>query len=51
MDLKFALDQVEPTKIKFYISVNTELNAVEDFDEVEADLTTRSKHSTAMQLN
>jgi phosphomannomutase len=32
-------------KIKFYISVNTELNAVEDFDEVEADLTTRSKHN------
>jgi hypothetical protein len=52
MDLKFAPDQVEPEKIKFYISVNTELNAVEDFDEVEADLDNKIKNIvTAMQLN
>jgi phosphomannomutase len=39
-------------KIKFYISVNTELNAVEDFDEVEADLDNKIKNIiTAMQLN
>nr|WP_309755526.1 phospho-sugar mutase [Flavobacterium sp.] len=39
-------------KIKFYISVNTELNAVENFDEVEADLDNKIKNIiTAMQLN
>ena len=39
-------------KIKFYISVNTELNAVGDFDEVEADLDNKIKNIiTAMQLN
>ena len=39
-------------KIKFYISVNTELNAVEDFDEVEAELDNKIKNIiTAMQLN
>lgn len=39
-------------KIKFYISVNTELNAVEDFEEVEADLDNKIKNIiTAMQLN
>ncbi|SDG80609.1 Phosphomannomutase [Flavobacterium omnivorum] len=39
-------------KIKFYISVNTELDAVEDFEEVEADLDNKIKNIiTAMQLN
>ncbi len=39
-------------KIKFYISVNTELNAVENFDEVEAELDNKIKNIiTAMQLN
>jgi hypothetical protein len=43
MDLKFAPDKGTEPKIKFYISVNTELNAVEDFDEVEADLDNKIK--------
>jgi phosphoglucomutase len=39
-------------KIKFYISVNTELDAVEDFDEVESILDTKIKNIIiAMQLN
>ena len=39
-------------KIKFYISANTELNAVEDFEEVEVDLDNKIKNIiTAMQLN
>jgi hypothetical protein len=43
LDLKFALTKWNEPKIKFYISVNTELNAVEDFDEVEADLDNKIK--------
>ncbi|CAH0336498.1 Phosphoglucomutase [Flavobacterium sp. CECT 9288] len=39
-------------KIKFYISVNTTLNAVEDFEEVEAILDQKIANIiTAMQLN
>jgi phosphomannomutase len=39
-------------KIKFYISVNTELESVEDFKEVEAILDQKIKNIiTAMQLN
>lgn len=39
-------------KIKFYISVNTELEAVEDFNEVEAVLDQKIKNIiTSMQLN
>jgi len=39
-------------KIKFYISVNTELESVEDFDEVEAILNEKIKNIIlAMQLN
>ncbi|MFE3870873.1 phospho-sugar mutase [Flavobacterium sp. ZS1P70] len=39
-------------KIKFYISVNTELESVEDFNEVEAILDQKIKNIiTAMQLN
>ncbi|WP_367773927.1 phospho-sugar mutase [Flavobacterium sp. WC2421] len=39
-------------KIKFYISVNTELDAVENFDKVEASLNEKIKNIiTAMQLN
>jgi phosphomannomutase len=39
-------------KIKFYISVNTELESVEDFKEVEAVLNEKIKNIiTAMQLN
>ncbi|MFV8370181.1 phospho-sugar mutase [Flavobacterium sp. LB2R40] len=39
-------------KIKFYISVNTELNAVEDFQEVETVLNEKIKNIIiAMQLN
>jgi phosphoglucomutase len=39
-------------KIKFYISVNTELESVEDFKEVEAVLDQKIKNIiTAMQLN
>lgn len=39
-------------KIKFYISVNTELDAVEDFDDVESILNTKIKNIIiAMQLN
>ncbi len=39
-------------KIKFYISVNTELESVEDFKEVEAILNEKIKNIiTAMQLN
>lgn len=39
-------------KIKFYISVNTELESVEDFNEVEAILNEKIKNIiTAMQLN
>ena len=39
-------------KIKFYISVNTELDAVENFSEVEAVLNEKIKNIiTAMQLN
>jgi hypothetical protein len=33
---KFVRDQAEQEKIKFYISVNTILDDVEDFKEVEA---------------
>jgi ABC-type polysaccharide/polyol phosphate transport system ATPase subunit len=43
-------DQAEP-KIKFYISVNTILDDVEDFKEVEAFLDQKIKNIiTAMQL-
>ena len=39
-------------KIKFYISVNTDLESVEDFDKVEAILDSKIKNIiTAMQLN
>ncbi|SEG40734.1 phospho-sugar mutase [Flavobacterium urumqiense] len=39
-------------KIKFYISVNTELESVEDFNEVDAILNEKIKNIiTAMQLN
>ncbi|TDE07803.1 phospho-sugar mutase [Flavobacterium sandaracinum] len=39
-------------KIKFYISVNTELESVEDFDEVESILDNKIKNIiTSMQLN
>ncbi|MBG6061413.1 phosphomannomutase [Flavobacterium sp. CG_9.1] len=39
-------------KIKFYISVNTELDAVEDFDDVESILNEKIKNIIiAMQLN
>ncbi|MFE3846847.1 phospho-sugar mutase [Flavobacterium sp. LB3P45] len=39
-------------KIKFYISVNTELESIEDFKEVEAVLNEKIKNIiTAMQLN
>ena len=39
-------------KIKFYISVNTELDAVEDFDDVESILDNKIKNIiTSMQLN
>ncbi|SHF78557.1 Phosphomannomutase [Flavobacterium segetis] len=39
-------------KIKFYISVNTELEGVEDFKEVESNLDNKIKNIiTAMQLN
>ncbi|WP_367757645.1 phospho-sugar mutase [Flavobacterium sp. WC2430] len=39
-------------KIKFYISVNTELDAVENFDKVEASLNEKIKNIiAAMQLN
>jgi phosphomannomutase len=39
-------------KIKFYISVNTELESVEDFDEVESILDNKIKNIiAAMQLN
>jgi phosphomannomutase len=39
-------------KIKFYISVNTELESVEDFNEVEAILNDKIKNIiSAMQLN
>ena len=39
-------------KIKFYISVNTELDAVENFDKVEASLNEKIKNIIiAMQLN
>jgi enamine deaminase RidA (YjgF/YER057c/UK114 family) len=36
-------DQAERTKIKFYISVNTILDDVEDFKEVEAVLDQKLK--------
>jgi phosphomannomutase len=39
-------------KIKFYISVNTELDSVEDFNEVESILDNKIKNIiTSMQLN
>lgn len=53
MAQKFVLDQVgtEP-KIKFYISVNTALDAVENFKKVEDSLNDKIKNIIiAMQLN
>ena len=39
-------------KIKFYISVNTQLDSVEDFNEVESILDSKIKNIiTSMQLN
>jgi hypothetical protein len=47
---KFVRDQAE-REIKFYISVNTILDDVEDFKEVEAVLDQKIKNIiTAMQL-
>jgi hypothetical protein len=48
---KFVRDQAERSQKKFYISVNTILDDVEDFKEVEAVLDQKLKNIiTAMQL-